>query len=135
MASDLEQMIPNAPRELVINGETIKIDVIRVGQLPTAAQAARAVYDVLAINASGGKKMKLDFFNLIEKLADLTPLVSTMTGKPNAWVEGLTPDDFLAIVAAIIEVNIDFFTHKMLPKMTGTVQAVTQHLGQMSSNA
>ena len=133
MASDLEQMIPNAPRELVINGETIKIDVIRVGQLPTAAQAARAVYDVLAINASGGQ-MKLDFFNLIEKLADLTPLVATMTGKSNAWVEGLTPDDFLAIVTAIIEVNIDFFIHKMLPKMTGTIQVVTQHLGQMSSN-
>ena len=108
--SDLETLIPQAV-ELVINGEPLAIKPLKVGQMPAFL---RAITPVMQQIGSDG----IDWLALFgERGDDLLTAVSIAVGKPRAWVDELAADEAILLAAKVIEVNADFFTRTVMPRL------------------
>ena len=112
--SDLETLIPQAV-ELVIDGEPLAIKPLRVGQMPAFLRAITPVMQQI-----GGDG--IDWLALFgERGDDLLTAVSIAVGKPRAWVDELAADEAILLAAKVIEVNADFFTRTVLPRLDGLI--------------
>jgi len=110
--SDLETLIPQAV-ELVIDGEPLAIKPLKVGQMPAFLRAITPVMQQI-----GGDG--IDWLALFgERGDDLLTAVSIAVGKPRAWVDDLAADEAILLAAKVIEVNADFFTRTVMPKLDG----------------
>jgi len=110
--SDLETLIPQAV-ELVIDGEPLAIRPLRVGQMPAFLRAITPVMQQI-----GGDG--IDWLALFgERGDDLLTAVSIAVGKPRAWVDELAADEAILLAAKVIEVNADFFTRTVMPRLNG----------------
>ncbi len=108
--SDLETLIPQAV-ELVIDGEPLAIKPLKVGQMPAFL---RAITPVMQQIGSDG----IDWLALFgERGDDLLTAVSIAVGKPRAWVDELAADEAILLAAKVIEVNADFFTRTVMPRL------------------
>ena len=54
-----------------------------------------------------------------ERGADLLSAIAIAVGKPRPWVDELTADEAILLAAKVIEVNADFFTRTVIPKLDG----------------
>lgn len=110
--SDLETLIPQAV-ELVIDGEPLAIKPLKVGQMPAFLRAITPVMQQI-----GGDG--IDWLTLFgERGDDLLAAVSIAIGKPRAWVDELAADEAILLAAKVIEVNADFFTRTVMPRLNG----------------
>ena len=110
--SDLETLIPQAV-ELVIDGEPLAIKPLKVGQMPAFLRAITPVMQQI-----GGDG--IDWLALFgERGDDLLTAVSIAVGKPRAWVDALDADQAILLAAKVIEVNADFFTRTVMPRLNG----------------
>ena len=110
--SDLETLIPQAV-ELVIDGEPLAIKPLNVGQMPAFLRAITPVMQQI-----GGDG--IDWLALFgERGDDLLTAVSIAIGKPRAWVDELAADEAILLAAKVIEVNADFFTRTVMPRLNG----------------
>jgi hypothetical protein len=50
---------------------------------------------------------------------DLLTAVAIAVGKPRVWVDELAADEAILLAAKVIEVNADFFTRTVLPRLDG----------------
>lgn len=50
---------------------------------------------------------------------ELLTAVSIAIGKPRAWVDELAADEAILLAAKVIEVNVDFFTRTVMPRLNG----------------
>ena len=116
--SDLETLIPQAA-ELVIDGEPLAIKPLKVGQMPAFLRAITPVMQ--QISGDG-----IDWLALFgERGDDLLTAVSIAVGKPRAWVDELAADEAILLAAKVIEVNADFFTRTVMPKLDGLFAQAT----------
>jgi hypothetical protein len=107
---DLETLIPQAV-ELVIDGEPLAIKPLKVGQMPAFLRAITPVMQQI-----GGDG--IDWLALFgERGDDLLTAVSIAVGKPRAWVDALDADQAILLAAKVIEVNADFFTRTVMPRL------------------
>ena len=114
--SDLETLIPQAV-ELVIDGEPLAIKPLKVGQMPAFLRAITPVMQQI-----GGDG--IDWLALFgERGDDLLTAVSIAVGKPRAWVDALDADQAILLAAKVIEVNADFFTRTVMPRLDGVLAA------------
>ena len=70
--------------------------------------------------------------------------IAIAVGKPRQWVDELAADQAIVLAAKVIEVNADFFTRTVMPKLDGLlgqarslappVQMPTQATGSTPSN-
>ena len=112
--SDLETLIPQAV-ELVIDGEPLAIKPLKVGQMPAFLRAITPVMQQI-----GGDG--IDWLALFgERGDDLLTAVSIAVGKPRAWVDALDADQAILLAAKVIEVNADFFTRTVMPRLDGLI--------------
>ena len=112
--SDLDNLVPQAV-ELVIDGEPLAIRPLKVGQLPAFLRAITPVMQYL-----GGDG--IDWLALFgERGDDLLTAVSIAIGKPRAWVDALDADEAILLAAKVIEVNADFFTRTVMPRLDGLI--------------
>ena len=110
--SDLETLIPQAV-ELVIDGEPLAIKPLKVGQMPAFLRAITPVMQQI-----GGDG--IDWLALFgERGDDLLTAVSIAVGKPRAWVDALDADQAILLAAKVLEVNADFFTRTVMPRLNG----------------
>ena len=116
--SELETLIP-AGAEVVIAGEALTIRPLKVGQLPAFLRTITPVMRQI----TGGEIDWLALFG--ERGNDLLSAVAIAIGKPRAWIDELTADEALVLAAKVIEVNADFFTRTVIPKVEGLFAAVT----------
>ena len=115
--SDLETLIPQAV-ELVIDGEPLAIKPLKVGQMPAFLRAITPVMQQI-----GGDG--IDWLTLIGERGDeLLTAVSIAIGKPRAWVDELAADEAILLAAKVIEVNADFFTLQVIPKLGGLFESL-----------
>jgi hypothetical protein len=56
----------------------------------------------------------------------LAPLIAIAVGRPRTWLDELAADDAILLAAKVIEVNADFFTRTVIPKL-GKVFAHLDH--------
>ena len=110
--SDLDAMIPQAV-ELVIDGKPLAIKPLKVGQMPAFLRAISPVMQQLSAS-------DIDWLALFgERGDDLLSAIAIAVGKPRAWVDGLEADQAILLAAKVIEVNADFFTRTVIPKLDG----------------
>jgi hypothetical protein len=136
--TDLEKLIPQA-LELSINGETLAIKPLKVGQMPACLRAISPVMQHLT-------KTEIDWLALFgERGDDLLSAIAIAVGKPRQWVDELAADQAIVLAAKVIEVNADFFTRTVMPKLDGLLgqarnltpppaQVATQASGSTPSN-
>lgn len=112
--SDLETLIPQAV-ELVIDGEPLAIKPLKVGQMPAFLRAITPVMQQI-----GGDG--IDWLALFSEHGDdLLTAVSIAVGKPRAWVDALDADQAILLAAKVLEVNADFFTRTVMPRLDGWI--------------
>ena len=112
--SDLDNLVPQAV-ELVIDGEPLAIRPLKVGQLPAFLRAITPVMQYL-----GGDG--IDWLALFgERGDDLLTAVSIAIGKPRGWVDALDADEAILVAAKVIEVNADFFSRMVMPRLDGLI--------------
>ena len=110
--SDLETLIPQAV-ELVIDGEPLAIKPLKVGQMPAFLRAITPVMQQLTSS-------EIDWLALFgERGDDLLSAIAIAVGKPRTWVDELAADEAILLAAKVIEVNADFFTRTVIPKLDG----------------
>mgnify|MGYP001767214750 FL=1 len=114
--SDLEALIPQAV-ELVIDGEPLVIKPLKVGQLPGFLRAISPVMQQIS-------STEIDWLALFgERGDDLLSAIAIAVGKPRAWVDELAADEAILLAAKVIEVNADFFTRTVMPRLDGALAA------------
>ena len=111
----LETYLP-ITENVAAGGETLAISPLRVRQVPPFLRAIGpaagllAAGNVLAAVAQHGEA-------LIEAAA-------IVTGKSVEWLGDLMPDEFIALMAAILSVNADFFVQRVNPHILAISQRV-----------
>jgi len=110
--NDLDTLIPQGI-ELVIDGEPLAIKPLKVGQLPAFLRAISPVMQQLTTP-------EIDWLGLFGRHGeDLLTAVAIAVGKPRVWVDELAADEAILLAAKVIEVNADFFTWTVLPRLDG----------------
>ena len=108
--SDLEVLIPQAV-ELIIDDETLAIKPLKVGQIPAFLRAISPVMQQLTAS-------NIDWLALFgERGDDLLSAIAIAVAKPRAWVDALDADQAILLAAKVIEVNADFFTRTVMPRL------------------
>ncbi len=110
--TDLEKLIPQDTL-VQVAGETLVISPLKVGQLPAflrvispvMAQLSQPHIHWLALFGQHGE--------------DLLSAIGIAVRKPREWVDDLAADDALLLAAKVMEVNADFFTRTVIPKLDG----------------
>lgn len=119
-ASDLTAVVPEF-RAFIIGGKEIPIRQINVGMLPAVLRAVQPLAGLLT------KREQVDIKNLFLLYADeCLTLIAALSGQPRTWVDSLEIDQAIELFATLLEVNLDFFTQKVLPQLTGAMQKLTQ---------
>ena len=110
--NELEKLIPVAV-DLTVGGETLAIKPLKVGQMPAFLRAISPIMQHLT-------RSEIDWLALFgEHGDDLLAAIAIAISKPRAWVEDLAADEAIVLAAKVIEVNADFFTRTVLPKLDG----------------
>ncbi|MHA6853377.1 DUF6631 family protein [Ralstonia pseudosolanacearum] len=127
---DLDKLIPQ-PAELTVGGEALVILPLKVGRLPAFLRAISPTLQQL-------QAPQIDWLGLfIEHGDDLLQAVAVAVGKPRAWVDALAADEAILLAAKVVEVNADFFTRTVLPRLDGLIGQVVSGpapSGSMPSN-
>jgi len=131
--SELDTLIPPS-RELILGGEAVTITPLKVGQLPALLRAITPFMQRLT-------SPEIDWLALLGEHGEaLLSALAVVMNKPRAWVDALETDEALLLAATLIEVNADFFTQRVLPRLDGLFASVTPTManptpGSMPSNA
>ena len=121
--TELDRLVP-AGLELVIGGEALTIKPLKVGQLPAFLRAISPVMQQITA-------AEIDWLALMgERGDDLLAAIAIAVGKPRTWVDELAADEAILLAAKVIEVNADFFTRTVLPRLDGLFGTLTQPLDQ-----
>lgn len=108
--SDLDKLVPQAV-EISLAGEVVAIKPLKIGQMPAFLRAITPVMQQLGGNG-------IDWLALFgEHGDDLLTAVSIAIGKPRAWVDALDADEAILVAAKVIEVNANFFTRTVMPRL------------------
>jgi hypothetical protein len=114
--NDLDTLVPQGI-ELVIDGEPLVIKPLKVGQLPSFLRAISPVMQQIS-------STEIDWLALFgERGDDLLSAIAIAVGKPRAWVDELAADEAILLAAKVIEVNADFFTRTVMPRLDGVLAA------------
>ena len=114
--NDLDTLVPQGI-ELVIDGEPLVIKPLKVGQLPGFLRAISPVMHQIS-------STEIDWLALFgERGDDLLSAIAIAVGKPRAWVDELAADEAILLAAKVIEVNADFFTRTVMPRLDGVLAA------------
>ena len=130
--SDLDKLVPQAV-EISLAGDVVAIKPLKIGQMPAFLRAITPVMQQLGSNG-------IDWLALFgEHGDDLLTAVSIAIGKPRAWVDALDADEAILVAAKVIEVNADFFTRTVMPRLNEQMgglfaQASTATAGLTSSS-
>ena len=110
--SELDTMVPQGI-ELLIAGEPLLVKPLKVGQLPGFLRAISPVMQQMASS-------EIDWLGLFgERGDDLLSAIAIAVAKPRAWVDELAADEAILLAAKVIEVNADFFTRTVMPRLNG----------------
>lgn len=121
--NEIQTLFPG--KEITLSsGEVINIKPFTFGQLPKALKIGQKLGILLGDLYRQGKFE--DQTNVSSNLMvivgeggeDLLDLIGLGIGKPRAWFDELQGNDGITLTIAFLEVNIDFFTKKMMPQLS-----------------
>lgn len=116
-SDDLKTLLPES-LTVDAGGQTFTIGPFTFGQLPGVLKHVGAL-----IGAINGES--LDLSALSEAGGEsIIALVMIATGKPREWFDALPADEGIALMQAVLEANEDFFSRRLLPRLTLFNQAL-----------
>lgn len=127
MSEEIQTLFPGKEVTLT-SGEVITIKPFTFGQLPKALKIGQKLGTLLADLYKQGKfedraNVSSNLMVIIgEGGEDLIELIGLGINKPRAWFDNLQGDDGITLTIAFLEVNIDFFTKKMMPQLSAAIQ-------------
>ena len=111
---------------VMFKGRPREIRPLTVGQLPAMMRALRDVEMPSTLDAHGlASQLPALIADNGEAIIQAAVIAS---GEARAVVESAALDEFVTLVAAIIEINSDFFVRTLLPVMTLQVAVSYTHL-------
>ena len=117
--ADLTTFFPD-PRTEVIGGKTLSIPNLKVRQLAPFGKAADPFMPMVLTG---------DYLAAVTHHTDaVCQAVSIVTGADPDWLGDLDPDEMLRLVAAVFEVNLDFFAQRLLPQKAALQARMTDLL-------
>lgn len=125
---ELDQLSP-APVVVLAGGRGVEVTPIRVRELAAFSRAVQPVASALAAGA--------DIASLLADHADAV-IDATAIGarQERDFVLGLELDELVDLAGAVLTVNMDFFVHRLLPKVTAASEKLaTQWAGSSSTPA
>ncbi|MGH8572894.1 MAG: hypothetical protein ACREX8_10000, partial [Gammaproteobacteria bacterium] len=103
--------LPPVPGSIDIDGETIEISPLRIGELPAFTRAIRPFAEQLT--------GEMDWPSLIADHGEaVLQALAIAARRPCSWVEGLAIDEAIRLADALLEVNADFFVRAVTPACT-----------------
>jgi hypothetical protein len=112
----LETFVPE-PREIEIAGRKLSITPLKMREVPGFTKAiAPAMSHLVTGNLNGALLWHA------EAVIGATAIGARVD---RGWIDGLDPDVFLPLVAAVFEVNTDFFARLVLPQIRAAAQGLT----------
>ncbi len=96
------------PITVTVRDRDISVKPIKVKHL---AKAARLVSPIAADLSTGGLS---SLVNYPDQIIELIALVCDL---PPDWIGELDAEEMLRILTPLIQVNMDFFVHKMMPAL------------------
>lgn len=108
--SELEALFPT-PRRVTLGGGGTDVELlpIVISKLPGFS---KAVTPATALLMAGR------FQEAIEtRYEDMRRAVAIASGLPEAEIDLLQVDDFVSLLAAVLEVNLDFFNRRVAPRL------------------
>ncbi|MDT8856429.1 hypothetical protein RNZ50_15655 [Paracoccaceae bacterium Fryx2] len=106
-ATDTLEVFAPIPREVAVAGRTITVLPLKMRQLPGFARAAEPFMALIVTS---------DYMGAITAHGpSVCEAVAIATGTDRDWLDELYPDDMVRLAAAVFEVNLDFFAHRLLP--------------------
>jgi hypothetical protein len=122
--NELEQLIP-VPVEIRVGGEVLQLTPIRLGEVPSLARILGPIVGKLG-------QTEPDWLDLLSQHGgSLLSAMSIAARKPRDWIDGLEIDEAIRLAAALLEVNADFFIHRVLP----AIESAAASIPSDSSNA
>lgn len=124
---DLEKLIPQGAL-LTIGGEALALKPLKVGQMPAFLRAISPVMQHLG-------QPQIDWLALFgERGDDLLSAIAIAVNKPRVWVDELAADEAILLAAKVIEINADFFTRTVLPRLDGLFAQVMPLAAQAAAS-
>ena len=118
----IDTFVPEV-RQLLVAGKTVACPPLRVRQIPAFT---RAVAPILTPLLAGNWLSAV-----CEGGDELLRAVAIATGEPPEWLGELMPDELITLVAAVVEVNADFFVRRVLPTLNAAAATVQTTLAAM----
>ena len=139
MSDDLQKIIPE-PILVIVDDETVEIKQIRVGQISQAMRIAHPFYMKLKESKDGFKKTgseeayAFDIYSLVMENADaILSMIALLCDKDEDWVNRLSLENLIALFSAIVEVNLDFFTQRVIPLLSELAMGVVARQKQVAA--
>jgi hypothetical protein len=132
---EMEVIASTRIRVVECRGESVEVKPLTIGQLPRFVKAVRPLLVVHAdtIAADG---FSLDMaVGMVESHADqLVAAIAVATGRPAAWINETTLDEFTELATAVFAVNLDFFVRRLLPSLARNVTDLAGHIPELNGS-
>lgn len=129
-------------------GERLEIQPLTIGQLPKLVRMAKPLIDALLAtddlealtSAAGGAGVDDDGLELLLALVGdhgdtVYEAAAHCVARPAEWVARGDVAEFVALAAAIVRVNRDFFTRRLAPLLASRPAAVASGGGKTASSS
>ena len=125
--NELEVLFPEG-NTVTIQQENITIKPFKLGQLPKVFRLIQPVSALIFAAMKDQSLVTIDtIMNIMGEGGDnIIELLAVACNKPREWADNLEMDESVDLFAALIEVNTDFFIHKVLPKVNQQMDRVVK---------
>lgn len=125
MSAPSFEALPPIPTSIEIEGVTLELSPLKVGELPSFMRALRPLARDL--------EREIDWLTVFgERGDDVVTALAVAARRPREWVAGLPIDDAIRLAEAVFEVNADFFIRQVTPALLSLAERMG-HLGQTFS--
>lgn len=126
----LDALIPE-PRRVALRGLSVEFLPLKMRQVPGFLRAIAPIMSLVQEERYADA--------VTENYAAVREAACIAAGVDGAVIDDLYPDDFITLVGAVMEVNLDFFVRRVLPLVQGqarvamiTALAGVKHLPGLS---
>lgn len=112
--------------DVVAGGETLHISPAPISALGAMLREGKNIFAAL----NDGKALAEIF---VDHTMALIGICAYGTGKTIAQIGALPGDEFMVLLGAVLEVNADFFTHRLRPAMESMVDRMTTAISLQDS--
>lgn len=127
-SADLDKLL-GEPVMADTSAGDVPVYAMRLGQLATVTRLCKPMFGQLLAMGDGDAVDEAAIMDLLADNGDtVVDLLGVLVEMPRDQVEQLPLDDTLALLAAVVEANRDFFTRRVWPKLADQFPTLTRGL-------